>query len=152
MTNQKKAKRTDTAPATHSDTDTLTELSAEMMEVASRVWGLQQPGQLLQFSQNGVGRVNERLLDDASAMTGRIMEFGNRRFCEDMECMSEFARCRTPEDLLKLQRKWMDTALDDYRKGSNEIYGAGVRLFTDSMKAATEIAGGMFRYDVSSRS
>lgn len=152
MNEQRKARKASPAPESRSDTDTLAELGTEMIDVASRIWGLQQPGQFLRSGQDSAGRINGRLLDDASAITGRIMAFGSRRFREDVECMNALARCRSPEEVLDLQRKWIDTAIDDYRRGGSEIYDAGIRLFTDSMKAAGELAGDMLRHDPARRS
>ena len=142
MTEQSKSKRrtaTDHVP----ETDRLAALGAEMIEAASSAWA--PPGDLMRINGGQVTRINERMLENTSEIAGRLVEFGTRRFREDMECMSEFAHCRSPEDIFSLQRKWMDTAIEDYRKVGSEFYGAGMRMMTDGMKAANVIASGMFQ-------
>lgn len=147
MSKPKNARRPDEAPTTHTDADTLVELSAEMAEVASRVWGLQQPDTVFLAGQEKIAQLNGRILSDATALAERFVAFGSQRFCADMACAARLAHCQTPADLLNLQQNWLETAMHDYRKCSEDLYGAGTRLFMDSMKAAAELTAGMMRHD-----
>jgi hypothetical protein len=88
-----------------------------------------------------------KVADDAARIANRFVEFGQDRYKADMDFLTELAHCKSPEEVMSLQKDWFETAVRDYQENNAALMEAGMRLFNDSLSAGEDAAAGAKRKD-----
>jgi len=118
------------------------EALADQAEAWTSQWcmGGVDPFRFFRAGQHAMSNTNGKLLSDAVDISEELMNLGKARLTEDMACASKIMKCRTHEDVAKLQQDWLRTAFENYRNSGAAISEKYMHLMQDGLQIAADNA------------
>ncbi|MBF0395093.1 MAG: phasin family protein [Alphaproteobacteria bacterium] len=80
------------------------------------------------------GRITSTMMNNMSAMNGRMMSFAQTSVQNGMDAAAEFRRCQTAQELMDAQMRFAQKAYTDYLDEARELGNIIVRMSSETVE------------------